>query len=149
MTCEREGAQRAPPQGIGYWHWVEPPCTTGAPPAPALATCRHQPGTSTSLSAPKSEVHHGIRHRRGREPVFLWARISPCAIYILATIQFRFFGPSSFNTALQLVLRPHFLVHFLSDSTRVPAFVSPAQLRRVRCEPTKTHTTKVVRLCEK
>jgi hypothetical protein len=30
-----------------------------------------------------------------------------------ATIQFRFFGPSSFNTALQLVLRPHFLVHFV------------------------------------
>jgi hypothetical protein len=26
-----------------------------------------------------------------------------------ATIRFRFFGPSSFNTALQLVLRPHFL----------------------------------------
>jgi hypothetical protein len=25
-----------------------------------------------------------------------------------ATIRFRFFGPSSFNTALQLVLRPHF-----------------------------------------
>jgi hypothetical protein len=31
-----------------------------------------------------------------------------------ATIQFRFFQPSSFNTALlQLVLRPHFLVHFV------------------------------------
>jgi hypothetical protein len=30
-----------------------------------------------------------------------------------ARIQFRFFGPSSFNTALQLVLRPHFLVHFV------------------------------------
>jgi hypothetical protein len=30
-----------------------------------------------------------------------------------ATIQFRVFGPSSFNTALQLVLRPHFLVHFV------------------------------------
>jgi hypothetical protein len=30
-----------------------------------------------------------------------------------ATIQFRFIGPSSFNTALQLVLRPHFLVHFV------------------------------------
>jgi hypothetical protein len=30
-----------------------------------------------------------------------------------ATIQFRFFGPGSFNTALQLVLRPHFLVHFV------------------------------------
>jgi hypothetical protein len=30
-----------------------------------------------------------------------------------ATIRFRFFGPSSFNTALQLVLRPHFLVHFV------------------------------------
>jgi hypothetical protein len=30
-----------------------------------------------------------------------------------ATIQFRFFGPSSFNTALQLVLRPHSLVHFV------------------------------------
>jgi hypothetical protein len=30
-----------------------------------------------------------------------------------ATIQFRFFGPSSFNTALQLVLRPHFLVNFV------------------------------------
>jgi hypothetical protein len=26
---------------------------------------------------------------------------------------FWFFGPSSFNTALQLVLRPHFLVHFV------------------------------------
>jgi hypothetical protein len=24
-----------------------------------------------------------------------------------------FFGPSSFNTALKLVLRPHFLVHFV------------------------------------
>jgi hypothetical protein len=31
----------------------------------------------------------------------------------LATIQFRFIGPSSFNTAIQLVLRPHFLVHFV------------------------------------
>jgi hypothetical protein len=30
-----------------------------------------------------------------------------------ARIQFRFFGPSSFNTALQLVMRPHFLVHFV------------------------------------
>jgi hypothetical protein len=30
-----------------------------------------------------------------------------------ATTQFRFFGPSSFNTALQLVLRPHFLVRFV------------------------------------
>jgi hypothetical protein len=30
-----------------------------------------------------------------------------------ATIRFRFFGPSSFNTASQLVLRPHFLVHFV------------------------------------
>jgi hypothetical protein len=30
-----------------------------------------------------------------------------------ATIQFRFYQPSSFNTALQLVLRPHFLVHFV------------------------------------
>jgi hypothetical protein len=30
-----------------------------------------------------------------------------------ATIQFRFLRPSSFNTALQLVLRPHFLVHFV------------------------------------
>jgi hypothetical protein len=30
-----------------------------------------------------------------------------------ATIRFRFFGPSSFKTALQLVLRPHFLVHFV------------------------------------
>jgi hypothetical protein len=30
-----------------------------------------------------------------------------------ATIRFRVFGPSSFNTALQLVLRPHFLVHFV------------------------------------
>jgi hypothetical protein len=30
-----------------------------------------------------------------------------------ATIQFRFIGPSYFNTALQLVLRPHFLVHFV------------------------------------
>jgi hypothetical protein len=30
-----------------------------------------------------------------------------------ATIRFRFFGPSSFNTALQLVLRPHFLVNFV------------------------------------
>jgi hypothetical protein len=30
-----------------------------------------------------------------------------------ATIQSRFFGPSSFNTALQLVLRPHFLVNFV------------------------------------
>jgi hypothetical protein len=30
-----------------------------------------------------------------------------------ATIQFRFFGPSSFNTALQLVLRPHFSVRFV------------------------------------
>jgi hypothetical protein len=30
-----------------------------------------------------------------------------------ATIRFRFFGPSSFNTALQLVLRPHFLVQFV------------------------------------
>jgi hypothetical protein len=29
-----------------------------------------------------------------------------------ATIRFRFLRPSSFNTALQLVLRPHFLVHF-------------------------------------
>jgi hypothetical protein len=30
-----------------------------------------------------------------------------------ATIQFRFFRPGSFNTALQLVLRPHFLVQFV------------------------------------
>jgi hypothetical protein len=30
-----------------------------------------------------------------------------------ATIRFRVFGPSSFNTALQLVMRPHFLVHFV------------------------------------
>jgi hypothetical protein len=30
-----------------------------------------------------------------------------------ATIQFRFFEPSSVNTALQLVLRPQFLVHFV------------------------------------
>jgi hypothetical protein len=30
-----------------------------------------------------------------------------------ARIQFRFLRPSSFNTALQLVLRPHFLVHFV------------------------------------
>jgi hypothetical protein len=30
-----------------------------------------------------------------------------------ATIQFRFYQPNSFNTALQLVLRPHFLVHFV------------------------------------
>jgi hypothetical protein len=30
-----------------------------------------------------------------------------------ATIQFRFLRPSSFNTALQLVLRPPFLVHFV------------------------------------
>jgi hypothetical protein len=30
-----------------------------------------------------------------------------------ATIQFRVLRPSSFNTALQLVLRPHFLVHFV------------------------------------
>jgi hypothetical protein len=30
-----------------------------------------------------------------------------------ATIQFRVFGPNSFNTALQSVLRPHFLVHFV------------------------------------
>jgi hypothetical protein len=30
-----------------------------------------------------------------------------------ATTWFRVFGPSSFNTALQLVLRPHFLVHFV------------------------------------
>jgi hypothetical protein len=30
-----------------------------------------------------------------------------------AAIRFRVFGPSSFNTALQLVLRPHFLVHFV------------------------------------
>jgi hypothetical protein len=30
-----------------------------------------------------------------------------------ARIRFRVFGPSSFNTALQLVLRPHFFVHFV------------------------------------
>jgi hypothetical protein len=30
-----------------------------------------------------------------------------------ARTQFRFLRPSSFNTALQLVLRPHFLVHFV------------------------------------
>jgi hypothetical protein len=30
-----------------------------------------------------------------------------------ATTRFRFYQPSSFNTALQLVLRPHFLVHFV------------------------------------
>jgi hypothetical protein len=30
-----------------------------------------------------------------------------------ATIRFRFYQPSSFNTALRLVLRPHFLVHFV------------------------------------
>jgi hypothetical protein len=30
-----------------------------------------------------------------------------------ATTQFRFFGPSSFNTALQVVLRPHFLASAL------------------------------------
>jgi hypothetical protein len=27
--------------------------------------------------------------------------------------RFRFYQPSSFNTALRLVLRPHFLVHFV------------------------------------
>jgi hypothetical protein len=37
-----------------------------------------------------------------------------CVVWLdRATIQFRFFRPSSFNTALQLVLRPHFLVHFV------------------------------------
>jgi hypothetical protein len=30
-----------------------------------------------------------------------------------ATTQFRFLRPSSFNTALHLVLRPHFLMHFV------------------------------------
>jgi hypothetical protein len=30
-----------------------------------------------------------------------------------ARSRFRFYQPSSFNTALQLVLRPHFLVHFV------------------------------------
>jgi hypothetical protein len=30
-----------------------------------------------------------------------------------ATIQFMFLRPCSFNTALRLVLRPHFLVHFV------------------------------------
>jgi hypothetical protein len=30
-----------------------------------------------------------------------------------ATIRFRYLRPSSFDTALQLVLRPHFLVHFV------------------------------------
>jgi hypothetical protein len=30
-----------------------------------------------------------------------------------ATIRFRVYQPSSFNTALRLVLRPHFLVHFV------------------------------------
>jgi hypothetical protein len=37
-----------------------------------------------------------------------------CVVWLdRATIRFRVFGPSSFNTALQLVLRPHFLVHFV------------------------------------
>jgi hypothetical protein len=37
----------------------------------------------------------------------------------LATIRFRVFGPSSFNTALQLVLRLHFLVHFGPEPSSV------------------------------
>jgi hypothetical protein len=37
-----------------------------------------------------------------------------CTVWLdRARIQFRFLRPSSFNTALQLVLRPHFLVHFV------------------------------------
>jgi hypothetical protein len=39
--------------------------------------------------------------------------LTPCLWLDWATIQFRFLRPSSFKTALQLVLRPHFLVHFV------------------------------------
>jgi hypothetical protein len=43
-----------------------------------------------------------------------WWVYAPISLWLdRATIRFRFFGPSSFNTALQLVLRPHFLVHFV------------------------------------
>jgi hypothetical protein len=48
-------------------------------------------------------AHKYMYTRGGGWPVWLdWA-----------TIRFRVFRPSSFNTALQLVLRPHFLVHFV------------------------------------
>jgi hypothetical protein len=46
--------------------------------------------------------------------VIVWSYWSLLDIWLdRATIRFRFYQPSSFNTALQLVLRPHFLVHFV------------------------------------
>jgi hypothetical protein len=57
--------------------------------------------------------------KQGRGPVAIKARharrIRGKKVLWLdwAAIQFRVFRPSSFNTALQLVLRPYFLVHFV------------------------------------
>ena len=65
-------------------------------------------------AALKNERSAKEQERKERERRIEGERESQQKLWLdRATIQFRFFGPSSFNTALQLVLRPHFLVHFV------------------------------------
>jgi hypothetical protein len=59
---------------------------------------------AAAASPPAGRLRYGLcRHQGSWQALWLdWA-----------TIRFRFYQPSSFNTALRLVLRPHFLVHFV------------------------------------
>jgi hypothetical protein len=88
-----------------------------------LAYCQRTSGGALAL-APRTDTHStttlATQTPSRRPPNYVHAppvgaRWSPYIHLWLdwARIRFRFLRPSSFNTALQLVLRPHFLVRFV------------------------------------
>jgi hypothetical protein len=71
----------------------------------------HTPAAHAKHTAAAHAKHTPDAH--AKETAVAFAKHTPAVWLDRATIQFRFFGPSSFNTALQLVMGPHFLVHFV------------------------------------